>query len=321
MSDPIRLTDPRSHGSPALRELIRAAQSDLPDPRRMETLALQLGPALGTKAILPNKITASAVASAKAAGIGSAAKLGVLTAASAAKLGVLAAVAMGLSTAVYVEVHRSPLPSTAPRRGAAVAAPVRPFSAVSATAPLSQPAAAPPPTPLAPRPQPLAPALAPAPHSALGPAMGFIAPPSPGAGSAAVLALAPTSASEPVLAPTAATATALAPVEPLIQPAPNPVPANSPNVSELMLLERAADVLRANPAAALALADQHATRFASGDLAQEREVIAIEALVRLNRRDDARARASRFFTAFPSSAHRLRVHALLDGAWGADHNP
>jgi hypothetical protein len=321
MSDPIRLTDPRSRGSPALRELIRAAQSDLPNLRRMETLALELGTAIGTNAVLPNKITARAVAGAKAAGVGSAAKLGVVTAASAAKLGVLAAVAMGLSTAVYVEVHRSPLPNTAPNRGAAVAAPVRSLSPLSALAPLSRPAAAPPPTPLAPRPQPLVPALVPTPHSTFGPAMGFTAPPSPGAGSAAVLALAPTSAPAPapVLAPTAVIA--LAPVEPLVQPATNPAPSNSPNASELMLLERAADVLRANPAAALALAEEHAARFASGDLTQEREVIAIEALVRLNRRDEARDRASRFLAAFPSSAHRLRVQALVDGAPGSDHNP
>jgi hypothetical protein len=58
-----------------------------------------------------------------------------------------------------------------------------------------------------------------------------------------------------------------------------PVPANPPAEDELALLQGAADRVRANPSEALALADEHAARFPSGGLAQEREVIAIEALV------------------------------------------
>ena len=54
------------------------------------------------------------------------------------------------------------------------------------------------------------------------------------------------------------------------------------------------------PTKSLALADEHAARFPAGVLAQEREVIAIEALVRLGRMKEARARAQRLFRAAPA---------------------
>lgn len=88
--------------------------------------------------------------------------------------------------------------------------------------------------------------------------------------------------------------------------------------SEIALLQAAQAALRGNPTSALALADRHATRFPTGALAQEREVIAIEALVALNRREEASERGSRFARDFPDSAHRPRIDALLRGS---DHNP
>ena len=47
---------------------------------------------------------------------------------------------------------------------------------------------------------------------------------------------------------------------------------------------------------------------------QEREVIAIEALMKLGRSDEARLRADRFSRTFPGSAHTPRVMQLVDSA-------
>ena len=81
--------------------------------------------------------------------------------------------------------------------------------------------------------------------------------------------------------------------------------------AELALLKLARADVRANPAHALALTAEHRARFAQGSLAEEREVIAIEALLELGRKAAAQERARAFFAAYPSSAHTRRVHALL----------
>ena len=61
--------------------------------------------------------------------------------------------------------------------------------------------------------------------------------------------------------------------------------------SEAQLLQAAQASLRSNPRRALALAREHEQRFPKGALAQEREVITIEALSQLGRADDARDRS------------------------------
>jgi hypothetical protein len=81
--------------------------------------------------------------------------------------------------------------------------------------------------------------------------------------------------------------------------------------AEVKLLERAQDALRSRPADALALCTEHERRFPHGMLAQEREVIAIEALVKEGRMPDATARADRFAATHPSSTHQRRIDALL----------
>jgi len=81
--------------------------------------------------------------------------------------------------------------------------------------------------------------------------------------------------------------------------------------TEAHFLQRAQDALATGPAQALALAEAHASRFPAGTLGQEREVVAIQALVRLGRVEEARARGGRFLAAFPGSAHRRRLEALL----------
>ncbi len=84
--------------------------------------------------------------------------------------------------------------------------------------------------------------------------------------------------------------------------------------AEVKLLQRAQDALRSRPAEALALADAHARRAPRGLLAEEREVIAIDALVRLGRTSEARNRAARFRSAWPESSHLTRIASLIGGA-------
>ncbi len=110
------------------------------------------------------------------------------------------------------------------------------------------------------------------------------------------------------------------PVRPRRAPAEEPAaPATEPSepahevdpAAELALIRRAQDTLAADPARALALTDEHLRRFGDGMLAQEREVVAIDALVRLGRLDTARARAARFHQRWPRSAHGRRVDVML----------
>src|SRR5262245_34729660 len=82
--------------------------------------------------------------------------------------------------------------------------------------------------------------------------------------------------------------------------------------AELALLKRAKADARSAPAHALALVAEHEQRFPNGVLVEEREVIAIEALLASGQRGAGEARAARFFTRFANSAHARRVHALLD---------
>lgn len=93
-----------------------------------------------------------------------------------------------------------------------------------------------------------------------------------------------------------------------------PAASEDPAVSEraeVALLAAAQAVLAARPVETLARCDEHAARFANGTLVQEREVLAIDALLRLGRRPEAEARASRFRAAFPRSGHLRRIEALL----------
>lgn len=90
----------------------------------------------------------------------------------------------------------------------------------------------------------------------------------------------------------------------------NPGEAADP-AAELALLKRAKAGARSAPQHALVLVAEHEQRFPHGVLVEEREVIAIEALIASGERAAAEARAARFFTRFPSSAHARRVRALL----------
>jgi outer membrane protein assembly factor BamD (BamD/ComL family) len=86
----------------------------------------------------------------------------------------------------------------------------------------------------------------------------------------------------------------------------------SPPPNEGSLLLRARQALDGDPASALALTQEHARRFPNGTLAPEREVLAIEALARLGRTSDARARLDSFRARYPQSPHISRLEALVD---------
>ncbi|WP_437774568.1 hypothetical protein [Sorangium sp. So ce1097] len=84
--------------------------------------------------------------------------------------------------------------------------------------------------------------------------------------------------------------------------------------TEVELLHRAQDALAADAGAALALTAEHARRFPTGALGQEREIIAIRALLALGRGAEARARAASLLERFPGSAYRGRLESLgLEG--------
>ena len=81
--------------------------------------------------------------------------------------------------------------------------------------------------------------------------------------------------------------------------------------TDIQLLHRAQDALGGAPSRALDLVSRHAARFPGSALGQEREVLAIDALVRLGRVSEARARAAAFAARFPTSAHLHRLEALV----------
>lgn len=98
------------------------------------------------------------------------------------------------------------------------------------------------------------------------------------------------------------------------QPAPqgaSAAPAQDPLALEVRWLDQARSSLASDPAAALARADGHAQRFPDGALSAERELIAIDALLRLGRERDARLRADAFSARQPSSLYRERLQHLL----------
>jgi hypothetical protein len=87
--------------------------------------------------------------------------------------------------------------------------------------------------------------------------------------------------------------------------------AGAASAEEYALLRSARRALADHPAQALHFTDEHLRRFTQGMLVQEREAIAVEALVHLGRTDDAKLRAQAFFASFPGSPYRGRVERAL----------
>ncbi|HVY25843.1 MAG TPA: hypothetical protein VHB79_04800 [Polyangiaceae bacterium] len=91
--------------------------------------------------------------------------------------------------------------------------------------------------------------------------------------------------------------------------APSPV-ATQP-ATELELLRDARFALRQSPARALQLTDEHARAYPQGKMTQERELIAVSALVALGRRTAALSRAASFERLYPKSPYRKQMGDLL----------
>jgi hypothetical protein len=81
---------------------------------------------------------------------------------------------------------------------------------------------------------------------------------------------------------------------------------------EIQLLERARQLLNANPALALATLDEHRREFGKGTLRLERQFLEVDALLHLGRRDEARARAASLRARAPGSLYEQRLSKLLD---------
>ena len=88
-------------------------------------------------------------------------------------------------------------------------------------------------------------------------------------------------------------------------------PPDGAGTDEFRLLRAARQAIGDRPERALALTDEHAQRFPSGMLGQEREAIAIEALVKLGRAAQAKARARSFFAAHPGSPYGSRIETAI----------
>jgi len=138
-------------------------------------------------------------------------------------------------------------------------------------------------------------------------------------------AVAPTVPAEPNAPGTpraAATTPAPLPSSPPVHPRTNepaaarpqpgsPIPPPAQPASEAEILRDARLALEQSPQIALSLTEQHRSEYPGGKFAQEREIIAITALVRLGRSGDAEARAARFRKAYPTSPYSGRLDRLV----------
>lgn len=92
----------------------------------------------------------------------------------------------------------------------------------------------------------------------------------------------------------------------------------APNVQgspmdELELVRKARVSLAGNPERALEVVAQHEAGFRNGTFVEEREAIAVEALLKAGREAAARRRGEAFLKRFPGSAYRRRISGLLAG--------
>ena len=95
-----------------------------------------------------------------------------------------------------------------------------------------------------------------------------------------------------------------------------PVAPTDTLVWETALVDAARRDLAAAPAQALASLETHRREFRHGQLAAEREFLAVEALRRLGRTGEARQRATELQAHYPNSSYAKRAARLLDAAPG-----
>lgn len=110
--------------------------------------------------------------------------------------------------------------------------------------------------------------------------------------------------------------TAKGPTRPLVPDAP-PRGAGAPAIDadallrEAALLEKARAGIARDPEASLRALDEHREGFGDGQLAAERELLAIDALAQQGRTGEARERARAFLARFPSSPYADRIRHLV----------
>jgi hypothetical protein len=94
--------------------------------------------------------------------------------------------------------------------------------------------------------------------------------------------------------------------------APKPsTPARDPLSAEAELLNAAHRALARDPNQALAIAREHARRYPQGQLAAERELIVVQALVKLGRTREAEARGRELRKSAPKSIYDERLDKVL----------
>jgi hypothetical protein len=85
--------------------------------------------------------------------------------------------------------------------------------------------------------------------------------------------------------------------------------------NELRLLDDARRRLEREPLHALREIERHTAEFPYGALSAERELMAVDALLRLGRRSDAEQRARVLLQRYPGSMYKDRVRSLLRRHW------
>lgn len=135
--------------------------------------------------------------------------------------------------------------------------------------------------------------------------------------------VAPSAAPQPVVAtppasavsvsePAAPAITAAAPSSPAPKPASEPTDDGRSVAAERALLDAARIALASGePTQALDVVARHAREYPRGRLAEEREAIAVRALVKAGRYDEARSRAERFQSVYPRSVAAPAVSAAI----------
>jgi hypothetical protein len=129
-------------------------------------------------------------------------------------------------------------------------------------------------------------------------------------------ALAPTSAPLPsaTAAPTATASVAVIAPPIAASPPTEPAPSTATDslAREAAMLDKARAQLGSDPGAALQTLDAQALAFPSGHMGLERELLSVEALRRLHRVSEARARGESLLQRARGTIYEDRVRAILD---------
>lgn len=104
----------------------------------------------------------------------------------------------------------------------------------------------------------------------------------------------------------------LASVSPIASSAPPISTRTSADLTEeTRLLTEAQRALASNPTEALRICEAHRKTFARGVLAQERDAVVVEALVKQGRLGEAKRAAAAFARSYPGSSHLRRISDLV----------